>query len=151
MAFANFDSSRTAAPMAEINMVPLIDVMLVLLVIFIITAPLLNHAVKLVLPKASAERLVGTQHPLNVFIDAQGQRYLESKAMSREALAEQFVQAGKAVQTPEVLLRVDQSVPYRLVAETLADASQSGLHKVGFVTDAGPARPPLAPAAAASR
>jgi biopolymer transport protein ExbD len=135
MAFASFDRKSASTPMADINMVPLIDVMLVLLVIFIVTAPLLTHAVKLDLPKAESQ----VDHPkpdkIDFAIDAQGQRYWNGEPVSREAAAQRFAAAGKQPTQPEVHLRADQDVAYRAVAETLADASKAGLSKIGFVSN----------------
>ncbi|MBI2733927.1 MAG: biopolymer transporter ExbD [Aquabacterium sp.] len=135
MAFASFDDKRANAPMAEINMVPLIDVMLVLLVIFIVTAPLLSHSIKLELPKASAQVMSAKAEKIDLSIDANGLRYWNGLALSREESVTRFAgEAGKAVQ-PEVHLRADQTVPYRAVAEVLVDAAQAGLTKINFVTD----------------
>ena len=135
MTFASFDSKRGAAPMTDINMVPLIDVMLVLLVIFIVTAPLLTHAVKLDLPKAGAEVNQLKPDKIEFAIDAQGQRYFNGEAVTRAQAAERFASAGQAKPLPELHLRADQSVAYRAVAETLADASRAGLSKIGFVSE----------------
>ncbi|MFT3819373.1 MAG: biopolymer transporter ExbD [Rubrivivax sp.] len=134
MAFASFDAKRTPMPMSEINMVPLIDVMLVLLVIFIVTAPLLTHAVKLELPKASAEVNQLKPDKIELAIDAQGQRYFNGERLSRQQIAERFTQAGKIRPLPELHLRADEAVSYRVVAETLADASRAGLGRIGFVS-----------------
>jgi len=142
MAFASFDNKRGAAPLAEINMVPLIDVMLVLLVIFIVTAPLMSHSVKLELPKASAQPVQAKAEKIDVSIDAAGVRFLNGQPLSREALLVRLAEEGAKPTPPEMHLRVDQSVPYRMVAETLADASRAGVGKIGFVTD--PSTPPPA-------
>ena len=135
MAFASFDSKSSGAPMAEINMVPLIDVMLVLLVIFIVTAPLLSHSVKLELPKASSQVVSAKAEKINFSIDADGVRYWNDQALTREEAAQRFVLEGQKATQPEIHLRADQNVAYRAVAETLADASKAGLSKIGFVTD----------------
>ena len=134
MAFASFDKQRHQAPLAEINMVPLIDVMLVLLVIFIVTAPLLTHAVKLDLPRADASANVLKPDKIEFAIDASGQRYWNGEALSRDQAAQRFAEAGQHTPQPEVHLRADQNTAYRHVAETLADASRAGLGKVGFVS-----------------
>jgi biopolymer transport protein ExbD len=139
MAFASFDSSRGSAPMAEINMVPLIDVMLVLLVIFIVTAPLLTNAVKLDLPKVSSHVNDLKPEKIDFAIDAAGARYWNGEPVSRADAALRFAAAGKKPVQPEIHLRADQAVAYRLVAETLADATKAGLSKVGFVSE--PERP----------
>jgi len=138
MAFASFDDRRSSAPMAEINMVPLIDVMLVLLVIFIVTAPLLTHAVKLELPRATAQPNPLKPEKIDFAIDAAGQRYWNGEPVTRAAAAERFNLAAKASMPPEVHLRADQSVAYRAVAETLADATRAGLTRIGFVSQPDP-------------
>lgn len=135
MAFASFDSKNAGAPMAEINMVPLIDVMLVLLVIFIVTAPLLTHTVKLDLPKASAQPNLVKAEKIDFAIDAQGQRFWNGERVDRAEAARRFAVEGKREPQPEVHLRADQATAYRSVAETLADASKAGLGKVGFVSE----------------
>ena len=152
MAFASFDNRRGAAPMAEINMVPLIDVMLVLLVIFIVTAPLLTHAVKLDLPRASSSAQVPKPNKIEFAIDAAGKRFYNGEPVSREQAAQRFTQAVAASTPavaggagasasaepqppPELHLRADQTVAYRLVAETLADAGTAGLTRIGFVSE----------------
>jgi biopolymer transport protein ExbD len=135
MAFASFDAKRQAAPVSEINMVPLIDVMLVLLVIFIVTAPLLTHAVKLELPKASAEVNHLQPERIELAIDAKGQRYYNGEPLTRAQIAERFTQAGQRQPLPELHLRADQTAAYREVAQTLADASRAGLTKIGFVSE----------------
>jgi biopolymer transport protein ExbD len=140
MAFASFDSKNANAPLAEINMVPLIDVMLVLLVIFIVTAPLLSHSVKLELPKASTQVLTAKAAKIDFSIDGAGVRYWNGQALSREQAAQRFAEQAKLQPQPEIHLRADQAVAYRAVAETLADASRAGLSKIGFVTDPAPAK-----------
>ena len=135
MAFASFDNRSAGAPMAEINMVPLIDVMLVLLVIFIITAPLLTQAVKLELPKASSQVNDLKPDKIDFAIDAQGGLYWNGEKVARAEAAARFrSEAAKPVQ-PEVHLRADQGVAYRFVAQTLADASKAGLTRIGFVSE----------------
>ena len=135
MAFASFDSKRSGAPMAEINMVPLIDVMLVLLVIFIVTAPLLTHAVKLDLPKVSSLPNQLKPDKIEFAIDANGGLFWKGERITREEAIARFAAEGAKRPQPEVYLRADQNVPYRYVAETLADASKGGLSKVAFVSE----------------
>ena len=138
MAFASFDRKSSSQPMAEINMVPLIDVVLVLLVIFIVTAPLLTNAVKLDLPKATSTADIQKPEKIEFAIDAGGQLFWNGERLSREEAQTRFTQAGEKRPQPEVYLRADQNVPYRYVAEMLADASKAGLSKVAFVSE--PAR-----------
>jgi biopolymer transport protein ExbD len=135
MAFASFDSKSAGAPMSEINMVPLIDVMLVLLVIFIITAPLLTQAVKLELPRASSQVNDLRPDKVEFSIDAAGLLYWNGEAVSRAEAARRFEAEGRKPQQPEIQLKADQGVAYRFVAQTLADASKAGLTKVGFISD----------------
>ena len=136
MAFASFDSKSHGAPMAEINMVPLIDVMLVLLVIFIITAPLLTQAVKLELPKATSQANDLKPDKIDFAIDAAGVLYWNGEPLPRAEVQKRFAAEGAKPQQPEVHLRADQAVAYRFVAQTLADASKAGLTKVGFISEA---------------
>ncbi|MDZ7855830.1 biopolymer transporter ExbD [Sphaerotilus sp.] len=139
MAFASFDNRGSSAPVSDINMVPLIDVMLVLLVIFIVTAPLLTHAVKLDLPKVSSQANQLKPDKVEFAIDGAGQRFWNGEPVARDEAARRFAAEGKKQPQPEVHLRADQSVAYRAVAETLADASKAGLSKIGFVSE--PERP----------
>ena len=134
MAFASFDSNRSSAPMSEINMVPLIDVMLVLLVIFIVTAPLLTNTVKLDLPRADAAATNTRPDKIEFAIDAIGNLFWNSEPVSRAEASRRFAEAAARQPQPEVHLRADRSVPYRHVAETLADASKAGLSKIGFIS-----------------
>ena len=138
MAFGSFDRKSSSQPMAEINMVPLIDVVLVLLVIFIVTAPLLTNVVKLDLPKATSSADIQKPEKVEFAIDANGALFWKGERISREEAIAKFAEAGQQRPQPEVYLRADQNVPYRYVAETLADASKGGLSKVAFVSE--PAR-----------
>lgn len=135
MAFGSFERKTSSQPMAEINMVPLIDVVLVLLVIFIVTAPLLTHSVKLDLPKASASADAQKPDKINFAIDAQGALYWNGERISREDAAAKFLEEGKKRPQPEIYLRADQNVAYRYIAETLADAAKASLGKVAFVSE----------------
>ena len=138
MAFASFDRKTSSQPMAEINMVPLIDVVLVLLVIFIVTAPLLTNVVKLDLPKATSAADIQKPEKIEFAIDANGGLFWKGESISREEALAKFAEEGRKRPQPEVYLRADQNVPYRYVAETLADASKGGLSKVAFVSEPAP-------------
>jgi len=135
MAFGSFDRKNASQPMAEINMVPLIDVVLVLLVIFIVTAPLLTHTVKLDLPKASSNADIQKPEKIEFAINGQGLLFWNGERITREEAAAKFAEEGKKRPQPEVYLRADQGVVYRYVAETLADAAKAGLSKVAFVSE----------------
>jgi biopolymer transport protein ExbD len=134
VAFGSFDRGA-ARPMAEINMIPLIDVMLVLLVIFIITAPLLTHAVKIDLPRAASTPNLTKPDNVQLAVNAAGQIFWNGEVVSRQVLNERLVAAGRQVPQPEVHIRADQAAQYRWVAETLADAAKAGLTRIGFVSD----------------
>ena len=135
MAFASFDAKHAGAPVSEINMVPLIDVMLVLLVIFIITAPLLTHNVKLQLPQASSQVNQAQAEKIEFAIDAAGTLHWNGERITRAEAARRFAAESARQPQPELHLRADQGVAYRVVAQTLADASKAGLSKVGFVSE----------------
>jgi biopolymer transport protein ExbD len=138
MAFGSFNRKTSSQPMAEINMVPLIDVVLVLLVIFIVTAPLLTNVVKLDLPKATSTADIQKPEKVEFAIDANGALYWKGERITREDAIAKFAEEGRKRPQPEIYLRADQNAPYRYVAETLADASKGGLSKVAFVSE--PAR-----------
>ncbi|OGA60829.1 MAG: biopolymer transporter ExbD [Betaproteobacteria bacterium RIFCSPLOWO2_12_FULL_65_14] len=135
MAFGSFDKGGATAPMAEINMIPLIDVMLVLLVIFIITAPLLTHAVKVDLPKASSTPNITKPENVQLAIDDRGIVYWNGEVLDRSGWRSRMDAAAAQSPPPEVHIRADGAVAYRRVAEVMADAAKAGLTRVGFVTD----------------
>jgi biopolymer transport protein TolR len=122
--------------MSDINMTPLIDVMLVLVVIFIITATLLASSIKLDLPTAEAAKAGDASQSVTVVVDATGQTYLNDQAMALEALVRQMQSLAQANQQTEVLLRADKTVPYGRIVEVMGAAQAAGLNRIGFVTDA---------------
>ncbi|MFM6990867.1 MAG: ExbD/TolR family protein [Rhodoferax sp.] len=131
------DRPQSNAPMGEINMTPLIDVMLVLLVIFIITAPLMVNAVKVDLPRADAPSTVDTHAPtVAVAIDKDGMLYLRDELVTQRALEQALHQAAVLNAQTEVQLRADRAVPYGQVLEFMALANRAGLSRVGFVSQA---------------
>lgn len=134
MAFGGFDNKSSHAPMAEINMVPLIDVMLVLLVIFIVTAPLLSHSVKLELPKATAQVNQEATDKIEFAIGPDGALHWNGELVDRTTAQKRFAAAGQLKAQPSIHIRADQRVEYRYVAQALADASNAGLSKVGFIS-----------------
>ena len=135
MAFGGFNRGANATPMAEINMIPLIDVMLVLLVIFIITAPLLTHAVKVDLPKASSQVNITKPDNIQLAIDHAGTVYWNGEVVAAPQSRERMAVAAKLQPQPEVHLRADGEVAYRNVAQLMSDAAKVGLTRIGFVTD----------------
>ena len=134
--FGRMERTPGSAPMGDINMTPLIDVMLVLLVIFIITAPLMLSAVKVDLPKASAPAVTEAAAPtLAVAIDKDGTVFVRDQALTGPAL-EQALRAAAQNPDTEVQLRADRAVPYGHVVEFMALANRAGLSRVGFVAQA---------------
>jgi biopolymer transport protein ExbD len=134
MSFGGFGGGSNT-PMSEINMVPLIDVMLVLLVIFIVTAPLLTHAVKIDLPKASSEVNPTQRANVQLAIAANGEVYWNGEPVDRPALAPRFADAARAPVQPELHIRADRLTEYGNVADVMSMAARAGLTRIGFVTD----------------
>jgi len=136
MSFGRLERTSGPQPMSEINMTPLIDVMLVLVVIFIITAPLLASSIKLDLPKSDAAKAGDAPKFVMLVIDKAGQAYLDDKAVQPDELASKLTQiAGQNPET-EVQLRADEAVPYGRVVEAMGAAQKAGLNRIGFVADA---------------
>ena len=134
MSFGRMERTPGSAPLAEINMTPLIDVMLVLLVIFMITAPLMVSAVRVELPQASAAPVADAATPtLEVSIDKAGLVYLRDKPLAGAALEAALREAATRDATTEVQLRADTELPYGRVVEFMALANRAGLSRVGFV------------------
>ncbi|MGE5466119.1 MAG: ExbD/TolR family protein [Ignavibacteria bacterium] len=133
MAFGSFEHNGGQQPMAEINTTPLVDVMLVLLVIFIITAPLFQQAVPVDLPKVDATRVEDKPQVIQVALDGAGVIYWNGEPIHRDALAGRL-QAARG-QDPELHLRADRATRYERVAEIMAAAQQAGIVKIAFVTD----------------
>ncbi len=139
MAFGRLERTARPAPMSEINMTPLIDVMLVLLVIFMITAPLMSSSLKLDLPRSDAARPGDNPLFVALAIDAQGRLFIGEEAIEPDRLAARLVEAARRNPQTEVQLRADRSVPYGRVAELIGSIQKAGLARIGFVTEPGPA------------
>ena len=122
--------------MSDINMTPLIDVMLVLLVIFIITAPLLASSIKLDLPTTEAAKAGDAPQSVTVVVDAVGQTYLQDRVVALDELVRQLQLLAQANPQTEVLLRADKTVPYGRIVEVMGAAQTAGLSRIGFVADA---------------
>ena len=137
MAMGSFNSSGSQMPTAEINMTPLVDVMLVLLIIFIITAPLLTHSVKVELPRAASSPSSDKPQTLQVSIDAENRVFIGSEAVDRDSLETRFKEAVAQDANVELHLKADRSTRYESVAETMSAARRAGLGKIGFVTQPG--------------
>lgn len=135
MAFGNFDSKHHQGPMAEINVVPLVDVMLVLLVIFIITAPLLTNAVKIDLPKASSAPNITRPDHIDFGLREDGSLYWSGEQVDMASLPGRFALEAKKQPQPELHIRADKLAHYELVAQVMSAAAKAGLTRIGFVTD----------------
>lgn len=134
MAFGGLDKHANGQSMAEINMTPLIDVMLVLLVIFIITAPLFTHAIRLDLPKVSSQPARETPQTITLSIDDTGKLYWNDTLIGVEQMRARFVEAGRAAQKPELHLRASSATRYDVIAQVMGAAQQAGIERIGFVT-----------------
>lgn len=131
MAFGHFDK-HSDEPVAEINMIPLVDVMLVLLVIFIITAPVLTHAVKIDLPKASSRPNLVEPETVTVAIDGDGRLYWNDAPVEEQDLNTHFT----SIDTDTVVqVRADAVTPYKIIAHVMSEANRSGVTRLGFVTE----------------
>ena len=126
-------------PMSEINTTPLVDVMLVLLVIFIITAPLLTHAVKIDLPQATSQPLPEKPEVISLAIDADGRIYWNDVPLvqdgSQGELKQKLLQIADQKPQPELNIRADKETRYQILAEVMADAQNAGVTKLGFVSE----------------
>jgi biopolymer transport protein ExbD len=136
MAFASFDGSdHDGEPLAEINMVPLIDVMLVLLIIFMVTAPLLTHAVKVDLPKAASAPNVTKPDNVQLAIDASNQIFWNGEAVDAIQFSAHLKAAAVLQPQPELHIRAERTTTYEKVAQVMSEAARQGLVRIGFVTD----------------
>jgi biopolymer transport protein ExbD len=136
MAFGTQDD--TDEVMNEINMTPLVDVMLVLLIIFIITVPVMKHSVNIDLPRASNEAQLIKPETLRLSVDASGGYFLNETPVSDEALTVQLKAAAAQNPQPDLHIRGDKAVRYERVAQAMAAAQRAGVRKIGFITE--PAR-----------
>ncbi|MFD0668055.1 ExbD/TolR family protein [Ramlibacter sp. MAHUQ-53] len=139
MSFGRLERTPPPQPFSDINVTPLVDVMLVLVVIFIVTAPLLANSIRLDLPKAAAAKPREAGVAITVVLDPQGGLFIDRDPVTPAQLAERLAQAGKLNPATEVQLRADQSVPYGRVVEVMGAAQAAGLNRVGFVAES-PAR-----------
>jgi biopolymer transport protein ExbD len=133
MAFGTQDD--TDEVMNEINMTPLVDVMLVLLIIFIITVPVMKHSVNIDLPTASNEVQITQPETLRLSVDAQGHYFMNETPVADDDLAPQLKAAAAKNPQPDVHIRGDKAVRYERVAQAMAAVQQAGLRKIGFITE----------------
>eukprot|EP01037_Dinobryon_pediforme_P018998 gene18998-19343_t len=124
--------------MAEINVTPMVDVMLVLLVIFILAAPMFTHALQLDLPTAKSSPAPEKPQTVSIAIDAAGKLYWQDQPVTQDVLNQRMAVAAKHEPQPEVQLRADKGTRYEVIAEVMSAAQGNGLTKIGFVTDPKP-------------
>ncbi len=144
MAFSSNDGGRFSGdtpPMSEINVTPMVDVMLVLLIIFMITAPLVTHKIAIDLPQASATRNPDKPDIVSLAIDAQGQIFWNDQPVSKDEWKVRVRSAALKTPQPELQLRAEKTTQYQLLAEIMADSQAAGLVKIGFVTNPAEKKP----------
>ncbi|QSQ23881.1 protein TolR [Pyxidicoccus parkwayensis] len=133
MSGGNRGGGRTT--MSEINVTPMVDVMLVLLIIFMVTAPLIQQGVKVNLPETKAAPVEATEKKLVLSIDAGRKVYIGDAEVALEELADKLAANAKAQADKEVYLHADRDVPYGVVVEVMAAAQRAGINNVGMITD----------------
>jgi biopolymer transport protein ExbD len=135
MSFSSPQGDDDSGLMAEINMTPFVDVMLVLLIIFIVTLPVIQHSVKIELPKAASSASTSKPETIQVSIDAKGQIFWNTTKVTLDEYASKAKEAAAQEPSPEVNLRADKRVVYDFVAQVLSTSKRNGLTKIGFVTE----------------
>ena len=138
MSLGRLERTARPQPMSEINVTPLVDVMLVLVVIFIITAPLLATSIRLDLPNSDAAKSGTAPQFVSLVIDKAGQTYLDDRAVTPEQLDQQLIRRAEQDPDTEVQLRADAAVPYGKVVAVMGAAQKAGLNRIGFVAEAKP-------------
>ncbi len=135
MSFGRLERTQGAQPFSEINVTPLVDVMLVLVVIFIITAPLLASSIRLDLPRSDAAQANEVPQFVTLVVDKRGQAFLNDQPVSAGQMAQSLRQSAARNPDTEVQLRADETVPYGRIVEVMGIAQKAGLNRIGFVTD----------------
>lgn len=135
MAFGGFNDKQQAGPMADINVTPMVDVMLVLLVIFIITAPLFTHAIKLDLPAAQSAPAPTEPSTISLSINGANAVFWNNDAVTLDELNARLAVAAKQQPQPQVQLRADKGTRYEIIAQVMAASQNNGITKLGFVTE----------------
>jgi biopolymer transport protein TolR len=127
-------SQRESSAIAQINVTPLVDVMLVLLVIFMVTAPIIQQGVQVNLPQAQSNAIPGSEQPLVVSVAKNGKIYLNDNVVTLGELGQKLRAIKKLQADKQVYLRADQDVRYGIVMKTIAEIKQAGIEKLGMVT-----------------
>lgn len=136
MSFGSFNDNKQPAPMADINVTPMVDVMLVLLVIFILAAPLFTQSIKLDLPSAPATPTPAEEKTVTVSVDADGKIFWDKTPVTQNELNQRLIVAGKQQPQPQLQLRADKNTRYETIAAIMGAAQANGVNKLGFVTEA---------------
>ncbi len=135
MAFGRLERTSAPQPISDINMTPLVDVMLVLVVIFILTAPLLASSIRLDLPRADGAVPGASPQSITLVVDKAGQVFLNDQSLTQGALAQALAETAASQPDTEVHLRADAAVPYGRVVEIMGAAHAAGLQRIGFVAE----------------
>ena len=135
MAFGRLERTSGPQPISDINMTPLVDVMLVLVVIFILTAPLLASSIRLDLPRADGAVPGASPQSITLVVDKAGQVFLNDQPLTQDALAQALAETAASQPDTEVQLRADATVPYGRVVEIMGAAHAAGLQRIGFVAE----------------
>jgi biopolymer transport protein TolR len=130
------DDEFGAAPLSEINVTPLVDVMLVLLIIFMVAAPLMTVGVPVQLPKTGAPKVSQPKQPVVVSIDAQGQPFLDKEPLSPDTIGPRLREMAAQDPNQVVLVRGDRDVPYGRIMEVMGQVSAAGFSKVSLIAQA---------------
>jgi biopolymer transport protein TolR len=135
VAFGRLERTSGPQPISDINMTPLVDVMLVLVVIFILTAPLLASSIRLDLPRADGAVPGASPQSITLVVDKAGQVFLNDQPLTQGALAQALAETAAGQPDTEVQLRADAAVPYGRVVEIMGAAHAAGLQRIGFVAE----------------
>jgi biopolymer transport protein ExbD len=131
----SFNEESASRPMSEINVTPLVDVMLVLLIVFIVTAPLFTHSIKIDLPRAQTQVNQEKSDTVTLAVDGAGRFFWNNQPLDRAELSRRLAGAAGRSPQPELHLRADKDTRYQVLADVMAEAQRVKLRRVGFVTD----------------
>jgi biopolymer transport protein ExbD len=131
----SFNAESVNRPMSEINVTPLVDVMLVLLIVFIVTAPLFTHSIKIDLPRAQTEVNQDKPDTMTLAIDGEGRFFWNNQPLDRGTLFQRLHDAAERKPQPELHIRADRETRYQVLADVMAEAQRVKLQRLGFVTD----------------
>lgn len=135
------ENGRRGKLVADINVTPLVDVMLVLLIIFMVTAPMMTQGLDVNLPETSAKALPQEKNPIVITINRQGEIFINKVKAEPSLIKQQLTNIAQKEKEPQVLLKADRDVPYGLVASVMADIKEAGIDKLGMMTQPGEKRP----------